>query len=364
MRILYITNGINGSGGLERVLSVKASFMADQLGYTVHLAGLNGGNENPFFSFSSRIRFHNINVGGSPLSYIKQYARGIKDLVKEVKPDIISVCDDGLKGFFVPRLLPKNFPIIYERHVSKLIELEGKGGITLSTKLKWSLMERLAAKFKRFVVLTNGNTNEWSSLKNITVIGNPLSFIPNEPSILQAKRVICVGKISYQKGQDLLLKAWELVQQKHPDWELDLYGKRDDRFLTMESNRTGIHYHPPVKDIEQAYRKSSLYVLSSRYEGFGMVLIEAMAFGLPCIAFNCNYGPSDIIQDQHNGLLVPTEDVVQLASSINRLIENESLRNEMGKNARASIDRYTPEHIMLQWDQLFKSVIDESTVYN
>ena len=358
MKILYITNGINGPGGLERVLSVKASYLADQLGYNVHIAGLNNGNETPFFPFSSRITFHSIKAGGHPLSYLRQYVKGIKELVKQTSPDIIAVCDDGLKGFFIPRLLPSGMPVIYERHVSRLIELNGKerAAGTMITKVKWSLMKRLAKDFDKFVVLTNGNTNEWPGLNNIAVIPNPLSFMPEVQPNTQSKKVICVGKISYQKGQDILLKAWEKVHESHKDWQLHLYGSPDDVFLKIEDGKLNIHHHLPVKDIETKYRESALYVLPSRFEGFGMVLIEAMATGLPCVAFDCNYGPSDIIKDQHEGMLVPVGNVMQLAEAINRLIESETLRVSMGHAAQKSVMRYTPERIMACWDELFKSL--------
>lgn len=359
MKLLYITNGITGSGGLERVLSVKISMLAEDFGYEVHILSLNENGKQPFFDFSNKIVIHNITVGGNPLQYFLQYKSGIQNIVDEIIPNFISVCDDGLKGFFIPTLIRTDAKIIYERHVSKLIHL--KGSINFIQKLriqaKWALMERLAKNFSKFVVLTEGNKKEWPSLQNLLVIENPLSFYPTECSSLLEKTVICVGKISFQKGHDLLLLAWEKVWQKHPDWKLELYGHDLDNFLSTENFALkNIHHFPPERNIIEKYLQSSIYVMSSRFEGFGMVLIEAMACGLPCISFNCNYGPSDILSKNSDGFLVENQNVLELSEKINVLIENEHLRKEMGANAKENVKRFFPQIIVRKWDQLFQSL--------
>lgn len=121
MKLLYITNGITGSGGLERVLSVKAALLAQKFQYEVHLLTLNETGKDSFFTFSKELHLHSIPVKGNPLKYFLGYKNGIQKAVDEINPDIISVCDDGLKGFFLPLLIKSNAKWIYERHVSKLI---------------------------------------------------------------------------------------------------------------------------------------------------------------------------------------------------------------------------------------------------
>src|SRR5690606_19368974 len=297
MTLLYITYGINGPGGLERVLSIKASLLAEEYGYEVHILVINDAHLNPFYEFSPKIKFHSIKVGGNPINYFNSYKKGIQEKVDQIQPHIISVCDDGLKGFFLPRFIKTHAKWIYERHVSKLIEANDNHSFMkkLLIRFKWFLMEFLGKKFDRFIVLTEKNKNECKSLRNMQVIVNPLSFTSDSFSNLDNKKVICVGKISYQKGQDILIKAWESVYESHPDWELHLYGKENLDFLDTNNLKNNVHFFPPVKDIENKYLESSIYVMSSRFEGFGMVLIEAMEFGLPCVSFDCNYGPSDII---------------------------------------------------------------------
>lgn len=357
MKLLYITNGINGAGGLERVLSIKASLLAEKYDYEVTILGLNDGNKSPFYEFSPKVKFTNVVVKGNPIKYFLNYKKGLQQIVDEIQPDIISVCDDGLKGFFIPSLIKTNAKLIYERHVSKLIEANTEDSFlkTIAIKIKWTAMEQLGKKYDKFVVLTESNQKEWPSLHNLIVIPNPLSFMPEQSAELNNKVVICVGKISFQKGQDLLVKAWEIVHQKHPDWQLHLYGKENLDFLDTNNLKNNVHFFPPVKDIENKYLESSIYVMSSRFEGFGMVLTEAMACGVPCISFNCNYGPSDIIEDSVDGLLVENGNIQQLAEKLLILMEDENQRKEMGKKAKENVKRYSMNEVVREWDTLFKN---------
>lgn len=359
MRLLYITNGINGAGGLERVLSVKASYLAEHYAYDVSILCLNDGDKNPFYTFSNKIKTYSIAVSGNPIQYLLAYIEGIQQVVKKIQPDFISVCDDGLKAFFIPRILGNKIPIVYERHVSKLIELPVKvnwfqKGIV---KLKWGLMNCLAKDFNVFVVLTKGNVAEWKHLKNLLVISNPNTFVSTEKAELLNEKVICVGKVSVQKGQDLLAKVWSQVVQQFPDWELHNYGKLDEAFFAQEDLPPNMFLHAPVQDIAAKYLESSIYVLPSRYEGFGMVLTEAMSFGIPCVAFDCNYGPGDIVINGEDGILVEAENTKELARNLIFLMKNEDNRKKMGSKALRNVQRFEVSTIIMQWDQLFKTLI-------
>ncbi len=363
MKLLYITNGVNGSGGLERVLSIKASGLADVYGYEVHIVGLNNSVTNLFYEFSPNITFHAVTVGGNPFRYMRRYVSGLRKLVKTIQPDCILVCDDGLKAFFLPFLLGKPCPMIYERHVSKRIEILPNAGTIARglTNLKFGLMSLLARFYTKFVVLTEQNRNEWSGA-NVIVIPNPLSFYPEQSASLENKKVIAVGKQGYQKGYDRLLKSWKQIHDKHPDWELSIYGTFDPTGSLNEQAKelqieSSVHFYEPVKTIQEKFLESSVFVFSSRFEGFGMVLIEAMACGVPCVSFDCPYGPADIIQHNKDGLLVTNGDCNAFALRVIELIEDKKRRQEMGRTAKENVKRYLPEAILTLWDDLFKSVI-------
>ncbi|MFN3772676.1 glycosyltransferase family 4 protein [Cloacibacterium normanense] len=358
--LLYITNAIDGSGGLERVLSVKTKVLAEDYGYDIHVVTLNQKSKTDlFFSFSEKIIQHNIEVSGNTFQYFSKYRAGINKVIAKIKPDVISVCDDGLKGFFIPILLRKKTPTVYERHASVQLNFSKKSTI-FKNQLTYYLMRVLAKTFDAFVVLTKGNVTEWKN-KNVKVIPNLLSFYPETSSNLKNKTVIAVGSHSYNKGYDLLLYAWKQVVSLHPDWELHIYGKYDEAhtYITLANRlkiKKNVFFSPPVKDIDQAYLNSSIMVLPSRSEGFGMVLIEAMACGLPCVCFECPHGPADIISHDSDGLLVPNGDVEGLANALKSLIENENKRIAMGGKAKENVKRFLPQNVVKQWDELFKKL--------
>tara|TARA_R110002012_G_scaffold283304_2_gene473575 strand:+ start:19911 stop:21011 length:1101 start_codon:yes stop_codon:yes gene_type:complete len=365
LKILYITNGVSGPGGLERVLSIKASYLADTMNYDIHFLTLNKLSDELFYTFSDAITFHNIIASGNPIQYFLKYRRGIAKVISKIKPDVISVCDDGLKGLFLPLIINKPCPMIYERHVSKNISIKKDKLSIIQKSTSWLLFKFMdfGAKFyDRFVVLTNGNTKEWD-LNNKLVIPNPLSFYPptEEISTLTNKKVLAVGKQSFQKGYDRLLQSWSIVQTTHPDWELDIYGTISEKEALPELAKalkieSSVNFYAPVKNIAAKYKEASLYVMSSRYEGFGMVLTEAMAYGVPCVSFDCPYGPSDIISNHHDGILVPNHDTTALAHGMVSLMNDAQRRTEMGEMARVNVKRYLIEEIAVQWDNLFKSL--------
>jgi glycosyltransferase involved in cell wall biosynthesis len=362
MKILYITNGIKGAGGLERVLSVKASYLVEQLGYEVHILTLNHQAAPLFYNFSSKIKLHDIEVSGNSFTYLRLYRKGIVQTIQSVQPDVISVCDDGLKAFFLPLLLPK-IPLLYERHVSKQIAFGANPSWLkkISVGLQLQLMNVLGRYFNKFVVLTQDNLNEWN-LPNTVVIPNPLSFYPETQSTLTNKTVIAVGKHTHQKGFDRLLHSWATIVQTQPEWTLEMYGNFDEQHslqhLAKQLNiENSVRFFEPDPDIATRFLAAAVFAFSSRFEGFGMVLIEAMACGVPCVSYDCPCGPSDIIRSGEDGFLVPNNETEVFTQQLLQLIENHPLRSQMGAQAKINVQRYLPEVVLKQWDELFKSLV-------
>lgn len=351
MKLFYITNGITGVGGLERVLSLKASYFADKLGYEIHIVSLDETGKKPFYKFSPQIIFHTIATKKNRTKYFT----GIRRLVREIRADIILVCDDGLKGFFVPLWIGGKAKIIYERHTSKeMLTLGGKPNF--KQKIYFSIMNIGSSLFDRFIVLTHANKKQWRG-NNIEVIANPLSFYPDSASTLDQKRIIAVGKITYLKGFDRLVSVWELIGNKYPDWKIDIFGVCGDHGeFQQKTDGTPIHVNTPVQDIQGEYLSSSIYALPSRFEGFGMVLTEAMACGLPCVSFDCPCGPRDVIKDGEDGFLVENGNIEQFAEKLSVLIDNRNLRRKMGEKARENVRRYDIGIIAGQWDKLFREL--------
>jgi len=356
MKLLYITNDISRNGGLERVLSIKASYLADTLDYEVHILVTNSASEEVFYDFSPKINIRRFSLKGNYIKYSIAYISKIRTQVTKLNPNIVLVCDDALKGFFVPLIISKKIPIVYERHASIVLNTKN----TLVGNIKKKLMLKLANSFDWFIVLTDGNKLEWKT-KNCKVIPNPISFYPNTSSSLTDKRIIGVGSPSYNKGFDLLLKSWIVLKKDYPDWKLNIFGATDkSQFAINEAKKMDLDvaqiFKGEVKDIEKEYLNSSILVLPSRSEGFGMVLIEAMACGLPCVSFDCPSGPRYIINEGEDGFLVENESVEELTKAISRLMGDDDLRKKMGARAKVNAKSYLPNNILPLWDRLFKEL--------
>lgn len=356
MKLLYITNGITGSGGLERVLSIKASMLAENYNYDVSIMTLNETVQTPFYKFSSKIKIQPVQViKSNPINYIANYRRAIQSLVNDYNPDIICVCDDGFKGFLLPKLIRTKAKWVYERHASIYFNANN----SYRSKLQIKLMQNFSQNFDKFVVLTPSNINEWYS-NNVIAIANPLSF-DRQTSDHQAKSVIVVGSHSYNKGYDILLEIWKQIEDSYPEWQLNIYGKidKDQTFIKQAQllNLKRVNFHQPVKDIQEKYKQSSIMLMTSRTEGFGMVLIEAMACGLPCISFDCPSGPRDIIQNGQDGFLIENGDQKCFQQKLEALMSNAELRKTMGARASKNVMRFSANNIVAQWDKLFRDLM-------
>mgnify|MGYP006198433663 CR=1 FL=1 len=363
MRLLYITNGIKGSGGLERVLSIKTNYLIEVFDYDVHIVVLNNDESSSFYDFNEKIKIHNLDLKDGIVSLYYNYFKGLRNSIKEINPDIVTICDDGFKGFLLPFVL-KFKPIVYERHAS--IELNTIGFNKLNRILIHKTLRFLANFFDSFIVLTEANKLEWNT-KNAIVIPNFYSFYPKESSLLQNKTVIAVGSHSYNKGYDLLLYSWKEITKEFPDWVLEVYGKVDTNETYLKLAKAlqidaKVAFFQPNKEIEQKYIGASVFVLSSRSEGFGMVLLEAMACGVPCVSFNCPSGPGDIIKHGKDGFLVPMLDQDVFQNKVKLLMRHYELRKEMGTQAKENVKRFSVENIMEKWNDLYKSLVNENCI--
>ena len=364
MKILYLVPNISNEGGVARVLSVKINYFIEKLGFEIHILTQNKGNFPLFYEFNSKIKLHDISLKGNKFSFFFQYKKTLQKAVNTINPDVIIVCDNGLKAFTIPFFLKSDKPIIFESHGSKFIqEFEIKNNVF--SKLKLYLLLKFkeigARKFTKVVALSDENLKEWNVKKGI-VIANPIWFETKELAKLENKKAIVLARHSYEKGLDRLLPIWQKVLKKYPDWILEIYGK-SDKNLTLQNLALSlkidknIRFFEPVKSIDKKYLGTSFFLMTSRSEGFGMALVEAMALGLPCVAYDCPVGPRSIIFNNENGFLVEDGNSDLFVEKINLLIENKDLRLDIGKKAKNSCEKYNLEAIMLQWKMLFEEVV-------
>ena len=186
-------------------------------------------------------------------------------------------------------------------------------------------------------------------------------FSTQKKTDYSSKKVIAVGRHSYQKGYDSMLTIWKKTLIEHPDWILEIYGEKDSNYnleewIIKNQLQNNVFLFDPVKNIIDKFLEASLLIFTSKFEGFGMVLIEAMACGLPCISFDCKHGPKDIISDTEDGFLIEPENIEQFVEKLNLTLGSEELRKQMGKKALIKSENYNQDHIMKYWNELYQSI--------
>lgn len=379
-KIVYCTPALYSAGGVERVVSVKASYFADVYGYDVTIIITEGQGRDCFFPLSDKVRVINLQLGFEDLwraSFLKkillyfkkqrQYKKLLTTELMRLRPDItISVLRREIN--FI-NSIPDGSKKIGELHVnrSNYRNFTSSDSNIVKRQFAHFWMKNLIGHLKqldKMVVLTESAKKDWSELPNVTLIPDPLSFKLDEVSPLAFKRVVSIGRYDFDKGNDLLLNAWARVEKQMPEWSLDIFGNGEIQPYQQLMVQLGIdssrcHLHGSTTDVKKEYLKSSLFVLPSRYEGFGLVLIEAMACALPVVSFDCENGPRNIIRDGQNGFLVQTFDVDAFAERLLALMHDETLRQKMGKEARQSSRQYQIEDIALRWKSLFEEVMGE-----
>jgi len=376
LKLVYITPALYMAGGVERVLTLKANYFAEHFGYDITIILTEGKGKPLFYPLSDKIKVVNLNVGFEELwtcsfakkifVYLKKQRKYKKALTHElmrIRPDItisllrreinfINDIKDGSRKIgelHINRANYRNF----ETNDSNFIK-------NLFAKF-W--MYSLVSKLKhldQFVVLTEEDKKAWAELPNICVISDPLSFCPTQRSSLSIKRVIAVGRYVYQKGFDQLLQAWATIERQYPEWQLVVFGDGNRTPYEQQMKELGIddnrcHLYGPTTDIQQEYVNSSIFVFSSRFEGFGMVLVEAMACGLPVVSFDCPCGPKDIVKDGEDGILVENGNIELLATSLSKMMRDEALRQAMSQAALKNVQRFRIEQIAEQWRKIFES---------
>jgi glycosyltransferase involved in cell wall biosynthesis len=379
-KIVYCTPALYLAGGMERVLTLKANYFAEHFDYDITIVITDGGGKKTFYALSEKVKVINLDINFEELwnqpflkkviLYMKkqrQYKRKLTACLMQLHPDItismlrreinfITSINDGSKKIGEIHINKTHFRTFEEHEKNVVKNIFSKYWMhTLIGNLK---------KLDRFVVLTENDKNLWYELDHVEVIPNPLSFTSTTYNNLTSKRIIAVGRYCHEKGYDHLLQAWASIQDQCPEWRLDVYGDGDrstyhellDR-LGINSNRCALN--PATPEIQKEFEGSSIAVCSSRFEGFGLVIIEAMACGIPVVSFDCPWGPRSIIQNDIDGLLVENGNVDKFAKAILRLVSNNDLRIKMGTNAKVNVQRFSIEAIANRWKALFEEVIKD-----
>ena len=379
--ILYIWRSMASLAGVERVLSMKINWLASH-GYKVILVTYEQGLHSIVLPIHPNVKIIDLKTPFYKLSqyplchrYFKYlcmkevFLNSLKEVIRDVHPDIVISIANSMNVMKEIYKASKGARLIIESHetffsVMKEPVYLQHPILRIVAKLYDRQNLKYVNRFDRIVALTQGDADEWKKhvTTKIEVIPNPLA-IPQSVQITEETkfRMIAVGRLEEVKGFDHLIKAFAVIADKYPQWRLDIYGGGSckDNLLSLITHQhleNQISILPPTSNIYAEYQDSDFYVLSSHHEGLGMVLMEAMACGIPCVAYNCDYGPKVLITDSI-GILVEESNIYKLADAMLWMIEHPQERKEMGKRARKTVGKYEKEKIMHTWEELFYSLL-------
>ena len=376
MKIVYCIADVYNPGGMERVLLNKLRWWVKRGDCDLMVVTTDQNGRPPFYAFPLEVRMVDLGVnykadnGRNPVAKILSYFRKrrlhrqrLEKLLLRERADIV-VSLYPSESSFIPRIKDGSKKVL-ELHFNKYFRLQynRSGLLGLADRFRTWQDERIVRRFDRFVVLTREDAGYWGALPNLVVIPNAALDIPAVQHVAGNHRVIAVGRLDYQKGFDRLLEAWALLPASLRDsWRLDIFGQGEwEQMLKDKAVELGIvgsaRINKPTSLIFEEYAASDFLVMSSHYEGFPMVMIEAMACGLPVVCFDFLCGPRDIIVPEENGLMVKEGDIPALAAAMQRVMEDPMLLDKMSRGAKMISQTYSEASVMAQWETCFNELM-------
>ncbi len=380
MKILYIIDKMKNLAGIERILTCKMNYLSVNTNHQIYLTTYEQQASPLSFSINKNVTYIPLDApmpqrrGSTVFGWLNAYLKTrrlfkhqFKELLHEIHPDIV------ISTVYSYQVLDIIIKTSHHEKIKTIMESHIKGEtVTMAKYQSNSLLYRLFTYWDHHIMrslrqcncvvtLTKGDTPYWKIYApRVEVIPNMITITPKKVKDYHAKRIIAAGRYAHQKGYDMLLESWHLINKDFADWHLYIFGNEDrtpyQQIVDKYAMNSNVHLFPATPDIVDEFSKSSIYVMSSRFEGFPLVLGEAMSCGLPCISFDCSYGPNEIITDKEDGILVECDNVRELANQMRNLMSDVQLRQSMGEKAYKNIARYQPDTIMKQWINLFKNI--------
>ena len=350
-----------GSGGAERVMLSLCTAWAAR-GDTVTLFTFDDGRQD-FHAVPAGITRVALGIAGvstSPLGAIRANAMRLRTLRRALRGRSLDVIVSFTDRTNVSTLLAARglgIPVVVSERIDPRRHDIGTA---------WSALRRVAYRSATALVVQTERVRSWAethvSPARVHVIGNPLREVaaPRVAAGARADTIAAVGRLVPQKGFDTLLRAFALVHRTHPTWRLVISGEGPLR-ASLEAQVRELGLNEVVSlpgrtsTVDDVLAESAVFVLSSRYEGFPNVLLEAMACGCACVATDCDSGPSDLLEHDALGLLVPVDDAIALASAMTRVLDDPAYRSRLGESARASTQRFAPARMLQAWDDVFSA---------
>lgn len=347
MKIVYVIEKMSGIGGMERIITDKMNYLVRNTEHEVVLLLLWQDEKPVAYLLDERVEIVKLNV---PFQHKIKLIFAFRKTIRKINPDITIYT--WIMGAFLAAFSGWKGKSIYEAHRARP---------TMKHQWIMSLMER---NVDCVVTLTQQDTKDYPHAKHVTLIPNFTSLHVEKPSDCMAKRCVSIGRLVDVKNFSRLLDVWKKVSEKHPDWHLDIVGDGPEREALQKKIEClnlseSVTLHKGTTDVIPYYINSSIFLMTSRFEGLGIVLIEAQTCGLPIVSIDCDYGPRHIIEDGITGRLIPYNDDNAMVDAICELIDNQGKRQQMGKAALKASQHYQPKSIMEKWVELFSQMKNE-----
>lgn len=377
VKIVYCTDTVCCPGGTQMITMVKASALAEVNGFEVWIV-VTDNKGKPIFPISDKVHLVDLDVNyyeydwkGTAYWLWSKVAKGclhrkrLRALLESVAPDYV-ISTGTSEKFFLPYLKVTSDPVyIREFHFDKWFRLRAATSFIAKMCAIFVNMYDYMWKIKSYdaiVVLTEEDkTLNWKGWKNVYVIPNPLTKQYTSVSTLKNKVVVAVGRLVPQKNLASLIRVWRKVADVHPDWILQIWGNGSlhdelENQIVEQKLYGKVMLMGYADDVMEKMSRASVFALSSSYEGFGLVIVEAMSVGVPVVSYACPAGPRDIIEDGADGFLVNNGDEDTFADKICYLIEHEEERARMGKMALAKSKKYDVDIIVKKWVDFFNEM--------
>lgn len=360
LHIMFVLAGLS-AGGAERVVSLISQEWARR-GMSVSIVAFDAPSAPVFHSFHPDVRLIRLNIppgGGSLLRGIRvnwKRLKALRHVFSTERPDVIVSFLTKVNVLSLVAGKRANIPVVIS---------ERNNPDTQRANPLWSVFWNMLSRNAAAIVLQTEAIRAGyppSIANRATVIPNAVEIPKLKHEERQAPTVIAAGRLCHQKGFDLLISAFSQVSASHPDWILIIWGEGEDRAALEEQVRTleleGKVKLPGTSEAPGGWINSGdVFVLSSRFEGFGNVLVEAMLAGLPVVSFECDFGPSEIVDDGVDGLLVAPENALKLAETLQSVLSDPALRSRLGAAAAISARRYSLHDTILKWDAVLDRVV-------
>ncbi|RYG96696.1 MAG: glycosyltransferase family 4 protein [Alphaproteobacteria bacterium] len=363
VRITIIVPGLS-AGGTEHVVNLIANhWIASQ--HTVTIITFEAPESVPYYPFHSGITVVRLGVPpgrtskfGSAAAVGRRVLR-LRSAVRLAKPDFILSFLTRTNVMVLLATLGMSVPVVVSERNNPAVQPFGK-------IWKW-FQARLYPRAFGLVTMTQGALDYFPETlrRRGWVIANAVDLPKDWVDRRKNNTLTAVGRLTHQKGFDLLLKAFAQIAAKHPDWRLVIWGEGDDR-MALETLRRALGLQERV-EMPGVTSKPGLwvetadvFVLSSRYEGWGIVLLEAMAARLPVVSYECEWGPGAMVTNGDDGILVPCENIDALAAALDTMLSDVNLREAMAANAAITAQNYLPERILARWDDVLLSAVGRS----